>query len=270
VGRSARVSKPAPQLMGSVAKPRCARVPRCVGYDPEKSQSAKLSQYSQGDFCAQCREKHAAGYRSSRADAWMDKVNGAIETVFAQRPIADSPEKAALWDMFELDSHNGGWKKFSDRGAVLRRLDAKALGKFRDWLDKNKDRAVKHPDYGYYAWVDLRTCVGLSALMAQLPPDMQLLPDTKDLPLQIAAVRTDGKQWDLNLPIRAELLERFPRYFSERNMASLLKMRRTTYQEMRDRMAKRSFRLDRFTSADLWAAVCGEKRGRKSRPEADK
>jgi hypothetical protein len=201
----------------------------------------------------------------------MDKVNGAIETVFAQRPIADSPEKAVLWDLFELNPHNGDWKKFSDRGAVLWRLDAKTLGKLRDWLDENKGRAVEHPDYGYYTWLDLRTSVGINALMASLPPKMQLLPDTKDgLPFQIGAVRTDGKQWDLNLPIRAELLEHAPRYFSERNMADLLKMRRTTYQDMRDRMAKRSFTLDKFTSADLWAVVCGEKRGRKSRPGADK
>jgi hypothetical protein len=201
----------------------------------------------------------------------MDKVNGAIETVFAQRHIAGSPEKAVLWDLFELDPYNGGWKKFSDRGAVLGRLDAKTLGKLRDWLDENKDRAVERYNHG--RWADLRADAGAGAWLKQLPPDMYLGPDTEDaLPFQGVAVRTDCKKWDLNLPIRAELLERFPRYFSDGDKAGLLNMPRQSYRDLRDRMEKRGFTLDKFTADDLWAAVYGKKRGRKHKPlsESDK
>jgi hypothetical protein len=167
----------------------------------------------------------------------MDNVNGAIETVFAQRPIADSPEKAVLWDLFELDPYNGGCKKFSERGAVLGRLDAKTLGKLRDWLDENKYLALER--YRHGRWAGLRVDAGLGAWLKQLRPDTYLGPDTEDtLPFQGVAVRTDGEKWDLNVPIRAELLHRRPRKFSERDMGDLLKMPRTSYNEMRDRMKK--------------------------------
>jgi hypothetical protein len=259
--------------MGSVAKPRCARGMRCQQVLYARSPGPPTVPH-EGDFCSRCHRELWGAYKTSRADAWMDKVNGAIETVFAQRPIADSPEKAVLWDLFELDPDNGAWKKFSDRGAALLRLDAKTLGKLRDWLDENKDQAVE--DGRYTSWVRLRADVWLLAWTSQFPPEHQhkpLLPDTKDgLPLQIVAVRTDGKKWDLNIPIRAELLRLVRRYFSDGDKAALLEMPRQSYRDLRDRMEKRGFTLDKFTADDLWAAVYGEKRGRKRNPlsETDK
>jgi hypothetical protein len=199
----------------------------------------------------------------------MHGVNGAIEEVSAQRLLENSPDKAVLWDLFALDPHNGGWEKRSDRGAVLRRLDAKTLRKLRDWLDENKERAVEH--YGYGKWGLLRAEAGVGACLKPLPADTQLLPDTEDdLPLRVVAVRTDGKKWDLNVPIRAELLRLRRRYRSERDMARRLAMPKTSYRDLRSRMRRLGFTLERFSADDLWAAVHGNKRGRRSQSEADK
>jgi hypothetical protein len=250
--------------MGRVSKRYCARGVRCVRSDPQTGEPEKLSQYNKSDICERCQQEHAAGYRSSSGDRWMDDVTEVLGA-FVDETSAARPNKASLWDLFKLDPYNGGWKKYSDRGTVLGRLDAKTLGKLRDWLDKNKDRAVD--DYGHGRWASLRADVGFGAWLKQLPPDMYLGPDTEDtLPIQAVAMRTDGKKWDLNTPIRAELLRRLPRYFSERDMAGLLEMPRTTYTGLRDRMKKRGFTLEKFTVADLWAVVHGG-RGRKSRSE---
>jgi hypothetical protein len=132
--------------------------------------SAKLSQYTEGDFCGQCRAEHEGWYRTSSNDRWMDKVTEAIETVFTQRPTPQRPYKATLRDLFDLNSRNGSWKKYSDRRAALMCLDATTLTKLRDRIEENRDRAVQR--YGYDKWHELRTLVGLEAFLSQLPPDM--------------------------------------------------------------------------------------------------
>jgi len=248
--------------MGSVAKRRCARGAACYQVRVLKLEEIpKLRATRRSDICEKCEEELAGGYRSSNAERWKDEVIKAIQAL--------RPGKAVLWDLFGLNADNGGWGKFSDRGEVLMRLDANTLIKLRDWLDEERDRAVE--DYGYYTWLDLRTQVGLGAWAAQLPPDMQLLPDTKDgLPIQVAAVRTDGTKWDLNIPIRAELLRLTRRYFSEVDYAKLLGRGRRFYRNMRSRMDKAGFTLSRFTAEDLEHFVRGAKRGRKRQPKENK
>ncbi len=121
----------------------------------------------------------------------------------AQDPERNPPDQASLWDLFELEPHNGGQGKYSDRGKVLSRLYAKALCKLRDWLEENEEQAVER--YMYNRWLALRTHVGAAAWLKQLPPDTQIIASRQEdgLPLQGVAVRTDGKKWDLNIPVGA-------------------------------------------------------------------
>jgi len=242
--------------MGSVPKRRCARGVACYQVRVLKlEEPPKLRATRQSDICEKCEEELAGGYRSSSAERWKDEVIEAIQAV--------RPGKAVLWDLFALNPDNGEWGEFSDRGKVLMQLDTHTLTKLRNWLEEEgRDWAVKD----YYTWRRLRSEVGLHALLAPLPPKMQLLPDTKDgLPLQIGAVRTDGKKWDLNVPMRAEFLRRFPRYFSERDVAKLLDMAPSSYRRLRKRMDEENFTLDRFTTDILDRIVRGKKRGRKRR-----
>jgi hypothetical protein len=239
--------------MGSVPKPRCARGQNC--YHVLRLRSELPSTVSRdGDLCEKCQRHYAEDTQTLRSVGWRDKV---IEAIQALRP-----GNALLCDLFTLNPDNGGWGEYSDRGEVLMRLDAHTLTKLRDWLEENRDRAVEL--HGYHAWLRLRTEVGLLALLAPLPPKMQLSPDKKDgLPLEIGAVRTNGKTWDLNIPIRAELLRRAPRYFSERDYGKLLGMSRRAYRRLRDAINEESFTLDKFTPDVLDRIVRGEKRGPK-------
>ena len=97
---------------------------------------------------------------------------------------------------------------------------------------------------------------------------MQLLPEKKDgLPFQFGAVRTDGEKWDLNLPIRLELLRRFPRKFSERDYVKLLGMRsHKRYRRLRDAMEEEGFTLDKTIPDLLERIVRGKPRGPKRKP----
>ena len=81
------------------------------------------------------------------------------------------------------------------------------------------------------------------------------------LPIQLTAIRADGKKWDLNLPIRAELLRQLPRYFSERDYAKLLGVSRRAYRRLRDTIEQEGFTLKRFTPDVLDRIVRGKKRG---------
>jgi hypothetical protein len=250
--------------MGSVAKRSCTRGERCTKYR-FLGEPAKVRSSSKSDLCDRCLQEYADAANAYSNPAWMLEVDEAITAVSAERPYLRAVGRGSLWDLFGLDTHNGGWGKQSDRGEVLMRLDANTLTKLRDWLDENRGRAVER--YGYYTWLDLRTKVGLGAWLAQLPPDMKLLPDAKDgLPFQAVAVRTDDKKWDLNAPIRAELLRRSPRYFSERDMAKLLDTSRSSYRRLRERTEKQGLTLDKFTADILERMVRGENRGPKRRP----
>jgi hypothetical protein len=237
--------------MGSVPKPRCGREQKC--YHVLKLRSEKPPTVAhEGDLCEKCQKHYSEDTQVLKSGGWRNRV---IEAIQASRP-----GQVVLWDLFALNPDNGGWGKLSDLGEVLMRLDGHTLAKLRDWLDENRDRAVER--HGYHTWLVLRTSVGLEALLAPLPPKMQLLPDTKDgLPFQIAAVRTDGKRWDLNIPIRAELLRQLPHYFSERDYAKLLGMSRRAYRRLRDAIEQEGLTLDKFTSDVLDRIVRGKKRG---------
>jgi hypothetical protein len=210
--------------MSSLAEPhRCARDKRCAGYDPDKNQSAKPPRYNKGDFCNQCQRQHAGGYRTSSNDRWMDEAIKDIETVFAQRPAPQHPRKATLWDLFSLDSSNGGWKKYSDRGAVLMRLDAKTLRKLRDWLEEHKQEAIEH--YDEHRYKHLHNNVSLFAAFSSLPPDKPLLPEEAGTDSWFDAVAhytKRGTSRDLTLPIRAaaraEELRQERRHITEREI----------------------------------------------------
>ena len=143
--------KPAPQRMNSVSKPRCARGTSC--YHVRNLRSEKPATVAdEGDFCQKCREE-SGGHGPSSTSPWMDEVIAIIEMVFEQRPTPQRTDKAVWWDLFDLDSSNGGWKKYSDRGAVLMRLDAKTLRKLRDWLEEHKQEAIERYDERQYKYL---------------------------------------------------------------------------------------------------------------------
>ena len=244
--------------MGSAAKRECARGERCVGYDAQVGRPEKLSRYNADAFCPRCQQKHRGAYVSPDNSRWIGVAAQAIETALPDN-------KASVWDLFALDPENGGHGRKSDLGKVLRQLDSKTLAKLRDWLDERRDRAIE--EYGDPAWHALRTRVGLAALLTPLPDKMELVPDTKDgLPFQIRAVRTDGKTWYLNIPIRAELLRLLPRHFGERGYAKLLGMSRKAYRRLRAAAKREELSLDAFTAEDLYRIVYGKKRGPDRKP----
>ena len=104
--------------------------------------------------------------------------------------------------------------------------------------------------------------------MEQLPQDVRhadlFAGKPKDgLPMQGVAIRTDGKSWDLDAPIRAKFLEQQGK--RKRQTAELLGIPWSTYKDMRKRMDKHSFSLEHFTPHDLEAIARGNQ-GRKPEP----
>jgi len=207
----------------------------------------------------------------------MDEVNATIEMVFAQRPTPPRPDKAVLWDLFDLDSSNGGWKKYSDLGAVLMRLDAITLRKLRDWLKEHKQEAIERYDERRYKI--LHEAVSLSSLPHDLPPDMPFFPEGQDTGLAFDAVayytRRDTSRY-LNPPIlvarRAEELRQEQRHYTEREIEQIIEKElgvpRTTQKRWSDRMKEVGMTWDRFTPDQLEYVALGERRGpRKSKPE---
>jgi hypothetical protein len=250
--------------MGSVPKRYCARGSWCTQHGA-LGEPAVLGRYNKDDICGQCRRIHSGGYRASKGDRWMDEVAEAAGVVLSETTEAKPAFKASLWDLFALDPHNGGIGKFSARGEVIDRLSPRTLIRLRRWLEENSDRAIEV--YGFGRWKGLRDSVALIALLKQIPSGTQLLPDEPEggLPLQGVSVRADGKKWDLTKPIRAELLRRQRRYFSEREMARILGIKRTFLRNMLGRMKKAAFTLDRFAPNVLDKIVRGEDRGPKKR-----
>jgi hypothetical protein len=284
--------------MSNLAEPRrCARGPRCLGYDPDKEQSAKLHRYNKKKFCKQCQERHAGGYRTSSNDRWVATVIEAIERVFAQRPTPQRPGKATLWDLFGLDSHNSGWKKYSDRGAALMRLDAKTLNKLRDWLEAHEERAVEHHKHTPNQYADLYRTVSLIADMKSLPSDKPLVPKKQGIHLPSDAVThtsrgyvvnlnllnsiipfdavahytTSGRAENLKTPILAallaETLRQQQRHISDREIENTieetLEVPRTTQKKWFKRMEEVGMTWRGFTPDQLEYVVLGEKRGRR-------
>ncbi len=240
--------------MGSVAKRYCARDTQCTQY-ATLGQPTPLRKSSKNALCEPCQRKYAEGYPSEANARWVREVVLAIETV--------RPGKASLWDLFELNPHNGGRDWAADRGKVLACLDSKTLDKIRGWIGDNIEEAMER--YGFVRPITLRTEVGLTAWLRRLPPDMSLLPNKQDgFPLQGVAIREDGKTWDLNAPIRARLLQEWPRYFSERDRARLTGMSRSSYKRMEERMERLGFTLDKFSLNELPEIRLPKKPGPKS------
>ncbi len=251
--------------MASVSKRYCARGPRCTQHE-FLNEPAALRKSSNDCFCEPCRRKHAGGFAHSKRDRWMSEVAKTIEAVLAGG--AKGPKfEATLWDLFDLDLHNGEIGKVSDRGEVLDRLAPKTLVKIRCWLEDNSERAIK--DHGLPKWIGLRADVWANGLLKQLPLDTQLLPNKQraGLPLQGVAVRLDGKKWDLMLPVHAALLERQRRFFSERNKAKILGITRRQLRGLLERMDRYGYALGAKMNSDVLEKIMrGEDRGPKPRP----
>ena len=194
----------------------------------------------------------------------MSEVAKTIEAVLAGG--AKGPKfEATLWDLFDLDKDNGGIGKKSDRGEVLDCLSPTLLGKIRYWLEDNSEKAIVR--YGRSKWIGLRADVSTIGFLKQLPPDKQLLTNKQGEAMQGVAVRTDGKTWDLMLPIPAALLERQRRYYSERDKAKILGITRRRLRGLLERMDRYGYTLGAKTNGNvLEKIVRGENRGRKPRP----
>jgi hypothetical protein len=254
--------------MGSVAKPRCARGERCTQYR-FLDEPAKLRSSSRSNLCDRCLQESASSTSAYRHTGWEFKVDKAIKAASLERPHLRVVGRGSLRDLLELNWRNGEKGRFSDLGVVLERLDSKTLYKVSDQLDTDREELTR--DYGHNRWLHLRTHVRLNAWLKQLPVGMSLSPDMQDgLPIQVVAIRTDGKKWDFNIPIRAELLRLVRRYYSQEDYAKLLGIRRGFYRKMRARMDQGGFTLRKFTTEELERFVRGAKRGRKSRPKESK
>ena len=232
----------------------------------------------EGDLCEKCQGELAGGQGSSSTSHWMDEVIATIELVFTQRPTPQRPDKAVLWDLFDLDSFNDGWKKYSDRGAVLMRLDAKTLHKLRDWLEEHKEEAIERYDERQYRC--LHRDVSLNASLGSLPPDKLLFskePCTDSRFDAVAYYTQRGTSRDLSLPIRAirraeELRRQEYRHVTEREIEQTIEkefgVSRTTQKRWSNRMKEVGMTWYSFTTDQLEYVALGEKRGpRKSKPE---
>jgi hypothetical protein len=254
--------------MGSVSKRSCARGERCTQYRI-LGEPAKLRNSSKSNLCDRCLQESASASSAYRNTEWEFKVDEAIKAASVERPRLRGVGRGSWDDLLVLDSDDGGKGRKSDLGEVLERLDSKTLYMVSDRLATDKERLTH--DHGYNRWLHLQTHVRFNAWAKQLPPGMSLSRDTQDgLPIQMAAIRSDGKKWDLNIPIRAELLRMVRRYFAEEDYAKLLGVGRSFYRNMRARMNQEGFTLHKFTAEELERFVRGAKRGRKAQPKDDK
>jgi hypothetical protein len=129
----------------------------------------------------------------------MDKITEAIETVFTQRPRPQRPYKATLRDLFDLDSRNGGQNEDSDRGAALGCLDAKTLGRLRDFLEERREEAIDKQYCDEHQYKDLRTTVGVMATLTSLPADKPPVPEKQDSPAPLGVVIHTSRGYVVNL-----------------------------------------------------------------------
>ncbi len=226
------------------------------GYDPARG--ASFQTYAYAFILGELRSSIVTG------DVLND--SGKLIEATTRDPAEEEPreEKPDMWSLLELNPHNGGPGKYSDRGVLLDSLDADTLTQIRTWLEENKERAIAV--YGYGPWMGLRADVGILALLERLPPNALRTDPFADkpkdglTPLQGVAVRVDGKKWDLDLPIRAELLR--GEGLSGRATAKRLGIAETSLRDMHTRATNLSFSLSKFTPHDLDAVARGKKRGR--------
>lgn len=221
------------------------------GYDP--AQGASFQTYAYAFILGELRSSIVTG----------DALNNSGELVETEEHVELVGHVPDMWSLFELNPHNGGSGKYSDRGALLDSLDADILTQIRTWLEENKERGVAV--YGFDRWLNLRADVWFEAAAKQMPPEVRdtdyFANKAKDgSPLQGVAIRTDGKTWDLDLPIRDELLRR--EGLSGRAIADRLGIAESSLREIRARAKKLGFSLRKFTAHDLDAIMLGGKRGR--------
>jgi hypothetical protein len=249
--------------MGSVAKRPCARGRQCTQYR-FLGEPAKVRSSSESALCERCSQEHAEGIRSPNTPSW---ITDAIEAMFPGEGAQRS-----LWDLFELNPHNGGWGKYSDRGEVLGRLDAKTLDKLRDWLAEHAEEAINR--YGRNRYAGLYSTVSVLTRLESLPPDKSLRPGEQGtvLPFDAVAVyKSSGRAVDLKTPILAaalaETLRKKRSYISERDVERTVEeelgVPRSTLKRWFQRMEEVGMTWRSFTTEQLEYVTLGNKRGMK-------
>jgi hypothetical protein len=224
----------------------------------------------EGALCSKCVQQHQYAIRTPGNAAWVNEVLEAVEEVWSrtseQTPSADS---ASLWDLFELESHNGGPGKFSDRGNVLSRVDVKVLKDLRKWLDENLEEAARR--YGPNRTCALRADVGSLAWLRAIPQQNEdPFPKHGDetLPLAAVAYSSSGRTVDLTIPIRLERLRQKPGFRGQRDLAEALGISRSYLRDVIRRMQEVGFALGKpFTTDVLEYIAMGSTRGRPKNKE---
>lgn len=249
--------------MGSLSKPRCARGRSC--YHVLRLHSEEPPTVGrEGELCGKCQDEHTGGYASQGAGQWIDEVVRTIEAVLAERTGTEPTGGTSLWDLFELDPHNGGVGKRPDRGECLSRLNAKTLTNLRDWLEANEEEAVRK-GYNHNRFKGLWAQVSLLPRLEHLLPGKSLFSGELDptLPLEAVAYTRSGRAIDLTTIIKLARLRRKPGFMSERDLAKEVGIPRSTVRHIIERMEEIGFSLDKYTSEELEYVAAGTKRGPK-------
>jgi len=194
----------------------------------------------------------------------MDPVIEALE-VPADSTSSPYSNKASLWDLFELNSSNGGWGKYSDRGAVLLRLNAKTLKHLREWLEENKVEAASRygPNLVHRLWTEVCILGNLRAMSNEINEPDNTQDGSGTLPLDAVGYTRSGRRVDLMIPIKLELLRQEPRHTSQRDWARELGVPRGTLRDILTRMKEIEFTLDNFNTDELAYIMVGDVRGRR-------
>ena len=220
------------------------------------SHPVPLKRSHKNPVCDKCRRWYGETIRATNKAEWVREILEAIEAVLGLN-------QASLWHLFELDPHNCGEGKRSDRGECLSRLNAKTMIKIKHWLEQNKEEAEKW--YGHNRFIGLRADVGHLAFYSDLPPDRPLLPEQPgpELALEAMIHTRSGRAQDLVIPIKVQLLRQRRRYTSERELAKELGIPRSTLRDILGRMEEVNFSLEKSTPEELEYVALGETRGPK-------
>jgi Homeodomain-like domain len=212
--------------MGSVSKPRCARGSNC--YHVRKFGVEKPPTVAhEGDLCEKCQKQHVGVIQSPKKRGWLDEVIEALEALYETRPTPQRPDRASLWDLFNLNPFPVRQDKSSDRGEALRRLSTKTLAKLRDWLEVNGQEAVNR--YGAQRYTAVTGHISAFLAARRLFDGKWRFTDNSGaLPIQGFARGPSGRIVDIIAPIRAAFrrreiqLSRKPRFVTERELEKQL------------------------------------------------